>query len=204
MAPWWRTIASVEQRQNARPQSLEVRERGVEAVLGDERRVTDVALAAEVPFAEMPGGVAGVMQHSREHGRAGVEPLRDAAGVVVGPVVEVRVDAPPLRVLARGDAGPRRGTDRRGDVELAEAEALGRETVDVGRARRGIPEAREVSPPHVIDEHQHDVRRWTLRSRPAGHDRERHRGKAERKELTAEKRAHFAPPFFFVAVPPPR
>ena len=80
---------------------------------------------------------------------------------------EVGRDPPALRILAGGDRDPRRRADRRVDVELLEADALGGQAVDVRRLRVLVAEAREVRPAHVVDEDQDDVRPRRPRPRPA-------------------------------------
>jgi hypothetical protein len=64
-----RAIVPVEHRKHARAEAFEIRQRFIEPVRADERRIADVALPAQVPFAEMPGGIAGMFENSREHRR---------------------------------------------------------------------------------------------------------------------------------------
>ena len=74
------------QRQQLWPHALEVGQRGIEAVLGNRRRVVHIALAAHVPFAKMPRGITGLLQRPREHRCLGIEPLRHAAPFVNRPM----------------------------------------------------------------------------------------------------------------------
>ena len=97
-------VMGIAEREQARAEPLELGEGFVEAIFGDERGFADVALAAHVPFAEMAGGVAGVLEHAGEGRGPGVEPMGHAAGVVGGAVVQEGVDAPALRILTGGEA----------------------------------------------------------------------------------------------------
>src|SRR3712207_7071192 len=47
----------------------------VEPVFGRQRRLADVAPAAEVPLAEMPGRVAHAFQRPRQRRQLGIEPV---------------------------------------------------------------------------------------------------------------------------------
>ena len=110
-----------------------------------------------MPFAEVPGGVAAGLQGARERRRPGFEPLRVAFGFVGRPGFEERVDTPALRILSGDEGAPRRGADRRIDVELLEAQAFGGQSVDIRRLRLLVAKAREVSPAHVVDQHEDEV-----------------------------------------------
>ena len=73
-------VAGLErEREQLGTHALEIRQRGVETIGRDRRGIVHVALAAHVPFAEMAGGVACVVQHAREHGGLRIEPLGHAA-----------------------------------------------------------------------------------------------------------------------------
>ena len=151
-------IAGLEgERQELGPHAFEVRQRGVETVSGDRRSIVDVALAAHVPLAEMTRGIAGVVQHAREQRCLRIEPLGHAARVVLGAVVEEGRDAPALWILARREADARGRTDRRGDVKLFEAQALGGEAIDLGRLRVLVAETGKVAPPHIVDEDHNEI-----------------------------------------------
>jgi hypothetical protein len=67
--------------------AFEIRQRRVEAILGNFRRIIHVALAAQVPFPEMPRGVAVFAQGARERWRFWIEPIGHSAPRVVGAVV---------------------------------------------------------------------------------------------------------------------
>ena len=174
-----RAVEGIEQRQHAGAEPLEIGQRGVEPVGGDRRRVADVALAAEVPLAEVAGRVAGALQRARQRRRRGIEPLGDPARLVQPPVAQVGADAPALRVLAGEDRRARRRADRRVDVERFEAPALRGQAIDVPRLGLPVAEAREVAPAHVVDEHEDDVGRRGDGSRGARHHQEHQGGGCE-------------------------
>ena len=146
------------QRQELWSHALEVGQRGVKAVAGDRGGVVHVALSAEMPFAEVTGRVAGGLQGAAQGGRGRVQPLRQPAAGVIGPVAQVGSDPPTLRVLAGEQGATRRRADRRVHVELGERQPLRREAVDVRGLGLGVAEAGEVAPAQVIDEHEQDVR----------------------------------------------
>ena len=151
-------IAGLEgERKELGPHALEVCQRGVETIGRDRRSIVDVALAAHVPLAEMARGIAGVAQHAREHRGLRIEPLGHAARAVLSSVVEEGRDAPALWILTRREADARGRTDRRGDVELLEAEALGGEAINLGRHRVLVAETGKVAPPHVVDEDHNEI-----------------------------------------------
>ena len=97
---WLFAIVGIEKRQDAWAESLKTRERLVEAVLSDQRRIADVALAAHVPLAEVAGCVAGVVQNAGKHRRLRIEPLGHAASFILFAVVQERRDLPASRILA--------------------------------------------------------------------------------------------------------
>ena len=154
-----RAVERVAEAEDARAEPLEVRQRLLEAVLGDQRGLADVALAAHVPLAEVAGRVAGLVQEAGQHRGGGIEPLRNAAVVVRPAVVQERRDAVPLRVLPRADRDAGGRADRRVDVEPLEADALRGEAVDVLRLDPFVAEAGEIAPAHVVDKHEQHVRR---------------------------------------------
>jgi len=152
-------VAGLEgERQEFRAHALEVGECFVETILADWRGIVHVALTAQMPFAEVTGGVAVLSEDAREDRRLRIEPLGHAAAVIVGPVAQVRRDAPALRVLACGDCAARRRADGGVDVELGEADSLGGQPVHLWRARVPVAEAREVAPAHVVNVDENDVR----------------------------------------------
>ena len=83
-----RAVVGIQQRQHAWAESFEIRERLVETVLVDHRRIADISLPTQMPFAEMAGGIASTLEGTREHGCLGIEPLRHAAFFVRLAVVE--------------------------------------------------------------------------------------------------------------------
>ena len=93
-------IVGIEKRKDTRTEALETRERLVKAVLRDQRRIADIALAAHVPFAEVTRRVAGIVQRTGEHRRFGIEPLGHAASFVFFAVIQKRSDLPTRRILA--------------------------------------------------------------------------------------------------------
>jgi hypothetical protein len=82
-----------------RAHAFEVGARFVEAISCDWRSVIDIALAPEVPFAEVAGGVTVFLEHSRERRSLRIEPVRHASAFIVGAVVEVGSNTPALRIL---------------------------------------------------------------------------------------------------------
>ncbi len=94
------------ERQEFGTHALEVGEGFIEAIGGDGGCVIDVALSAHVPFAEVAGGVACLVEESWQSGGVGVEPVGDPAVVVVFAVSEVGSDIPAGRVLSGGEGDP--------------------------------------------------------------------------------------------------
>ena len=151
-------VAGLErEREELRSHPFKIGQRDVITVGRDRGGIVDVALAAEVPFAKMSGRVADVLQRAGERRRLQIQPLGVTVTVVIGAVTEEGVDAPALRVLACHESAPRRGADRRVDVELGETETFGCQPIDVRGLRFRVAEAGEVAPAHVIDEHEDDV-----------------------------------------------
>ena len=111
----------------------------------------------------MPRGITGLLQRTGKHRRLGIEPLRHAAASVQIAMREVRRDAPALRILSRGNRRARRRTNRRVHIKLLEPHSLLAQAIDVRRLRVLIPKAGKIPPPHVINEHEHDVRLRGLR-----------------------------------------
>src|SRR5206468_2639887 len=93
-------VVLVHEGEDAVAEGFELGEGLVVAVGGDEGGFADVAAAAEVPFSEVAGGVAGVVEGAGEGGGGGVEPLGHAAFFVGVAVVDEGGDAPALGPLA--------------------------------------------------------------------------------------------------------
>ena len=167
------------QRQQLRPHTLEVGKRGVKAVLGNRGRVVHIALAAHVPFAEMPRGITGLLQRPRQHRRPGIQPLRHAPPLIHRAMGQVRGDAPALRILPRGNRRTRRRANRRVHIKLLKPHTLLRQPINVRRLRGLVPKTRKVPPPHVIDKHENDI--WR---------RGRKRGVQEQRKAKGDQRLH--------------
>ena len=133
-----------------------------------------------MPFPEVPGGVAMLLEHASERGGLRIEPLGAAATLVVSPVIEKGMDAPALRILPGRQRTPRRRADGRVHVKLLEANAFRREAINVWRLRVLVSKAGEVSPAHVINEDHDDV--WLRRVK--------RRAKGEEEEDKSSKHVH--------------
>jgi len=97
------SVVRVAKGKHTRAESLEIGQRFVEAILGDEGSITDIALASHVPLAEVSCGVSVIMQAPGQHGGLGIQPLGNATIVVELPAREVGIDPPALWILTRGD-----------------------------------------------------------------------------------------------------
>jgi len=129
----------------------------VEAVGLRERGVADVAAAAHVPFAEVAGRVAGMLEGAGDAGGVGVEPVAHAeigVGLARG---EEGVDEVAGGILAGGDGDAGGRADGRGDVELGEEGALRGEAIDVGGGDVAVAGDAEVAEAEVVDEDEEDV-----------------------------------------------
>ena len=103
-----------------------------------------LVLRAEVPFAEVPGGVAAALQQVADGERpAETEPRR-----VLG---EAGREAP------GHEAGAARAAGGPGDVEPAEEGAVGGEAVDLRRLGVGMAGAAEIPVAEVVGQQEHDV-----------------------------------------------
>jgi len=125
-----------------------------------------VAFAAEMPFADMPGTVAALLQCPRQckfRGRQflAVGGVDEAAAQRMHPSdgVDPVGDADARRVAARQDAGAGGGADGAGGVGLGEPHALRGQSVE----GRGFVEvaagAAEIPPAEVIDQNEENVGR---------------------------------------------
>lgn len=99
-------VVGIAQRQQPRAEPLELGRRFFEPVLGNQRCVGHVALAAQVPFAKMAGGISRPMQISGQRGRTRVQPLSHPATFIGGAAVEIGKDPPTVGILARRQRGP--------------------------------------------------------------------------------------------------
>ena len=116
----------------------------VEAVGGGEGGTGE---AAEVPFAEVGGGVARLLEEAGEGGNGGVEEVGHASAEVVGFGGKVAVDAMAGGKMAGCEGGTTGGADG----------ALGGEAVEVGRFDLAVAVAAEVAPAEVVGEDEEDV-----------------------------------------------
>ena len=146
-----------------------VRQIHVEALL--ERAVR---LRAEMPLAEMAGGVARGFERLGERVVVGLQP-RDALGdehllrgrgFLHGGLLQHdlrqmavrRSDAEPRGVKAGEDAGARRRAERVGGVSLREAQPAPGEALDVRRLVEGVgPVEGRVAPAEIVGEDEHEV-----------------------------------------------
>ncbi len=143
--------------QHAGPEPFEGRETMVEAIGRRPGRITDVAPAAKMPFADMRGVIAGALQQPRDIGQLGVEPVGLTDRSIIGAVADI-VDEADLGGKTPGQkARARGGTDRRRVIELRHQHAFARETVEVRGLDLLVPHRRQVAEAHVVDEHEQDI-----------------------------------------------
>jgi hypothetical protein len=124
--------------------------------------------AAEVPFAEVAGFVADrtetfgegldLERQLQRHDRIGEARVGTPVAGDVLRDAKARLVLAALNIRARGRA------DGAG-VELSEAQALLRETVEVRRLVEGVAVAPEVGPPKIVGENEDDIRRRRFRFR---------------------------------------
>ena len=74
------------ERQELGTHTLEIGQGFVEAVFRNGGCVRNIALAAHVPFTEVPGGVPGLLERSGKHGCFGIEPLSHSPLLIMIPV----------------------------------------------------------------------------------------------------------------------
>lgn len=134
---------------------------GEAAVLGAVGKIV-----AEMPFAEMPRGVAGVLKHLRhgdlvfpQHGTA-VDGVPDAGAIGPMPCEQSRA--------SRG-AG-------RSDVVIGQVRGLGRERVEMGRLDDRIPRVSEITVTLVVGDNEDDVRALGGRKRLAAKEHKNRKG----------------------------
>ena len=151
-------------------------------------------VAAEVPLAEDRRAVAvflegfGERHFLQRQGRQLLGAQQPFEGMLPSARQPVR-QAQPCRVLAGQQRGPRGRTDVRRRVRIGEAHALLGEGVDVGRVVERAAEDADVTPSHVVDQEEDDVRRSLRRSRGSrrGCRRIRFRGAGSQDERHAER-----------------
>ena len=107
---------------------------------------TRTVIVAHVPLAEERRAIAGALQRRGEDGKAIAAPR----GVVD--------DAVRMRVLARQETGAAGGAERRRRKRVCESDSLAGQPIDLRRFDERVTGGAEIVPPHVVDEHHHDVR----------------------------------------------
>ena len=151
-------------------------------------------VVAEVPFADVAGLVAGLLQHFRDGDFFVLKPegVRRAKKFAIGPADifrRITVGCSPPAALKAGSnpirdtqtrritAGhyrrPRRRTDRAGGISIGKSHALACQTVDVRRFVKRASLAAKVFPTQIVDQHQHDIQRRLGR---AGRQRDHQEG----------------------------
>ena len=160
-------------------------------VRGELRRIPDVPAAAEVPLADVGGGVPGRLQHPGERGGLGGEEVGLLARPVPGPRLEVAGDPPAGRELAGDDPAPRRRADRGGDIEPGEPDALLRHPVEVRDLGGHAAGTAQVAPAEVVGEDEDHVRPRGLGGRPGPPEP---RDEYDRREGDAERVVHRVDP----------
>ena len=92
-------------------------------------------------------------------------------------MVQRAVDADAVRIAAGEERRARGGAHRLRDVEVGEADALGRHAIEVGRARPGVAgaraEAADVGVAEIVGEDDDDVGQALRERRPDGSGRKR-------------------------------
>ena len=82
-------IIGVAQGQYAWTETLEVRQGCIKSVFCNERCFAHITLTAHMPLAEVSGGVARSLEHTRQHRCPHIQPLGHTALLIAGAVVQV-------------------------------------------------------------------------------------------------------------------
>ena len=119
---------------------------------------------AEMPFADVPGGVSRRFQHFRESDflqRQLPERiwLQEPLVRSIGPAVKKIGEMQPSRVLAGEDAGPRRRANRASGIGIGESHSIRGEPVDVRCAVIRAAVASGIAAAEIVHEDDDDVGR---------------------------------------------
>ncbi|MEN9633397.1 MAG: hypothetical protein RL077_1801 [Verrucomicrobiota bacterium] len=116
-----------------------------------------VGVVAEMPFADVRGGVAGGAKRACDVGHAGLQPVAHAARGVRRLGGIVAVDAVARRNLPGEKTAAAGRADGSGDIKLGEQRAIGGEPVEVGRLGEGVTVAAQIAPAEIVGEDEEDV-----------------------------------------------
>ena len=127
----------------------------VKAIGGGRGCAVGVAIG-EMPFAEMCGAVASLLEKARDGGGAGIEPIGHVAGLVLHGAGKVLINAEARRKhpSQRSDAAGR--ADGIEDVELVKIGALACEPVEVRGLQPRMAVRGEITPAPVVGEDEDD------------------------------------------------
>ena len=103
-------------------------------------------LEGHVMFAAERGVVASLAEQAREPRQVRGDGLVEFGGATVV-----------VRIAAGHDAAATRAATARGQIRGIEATPVGREAIEVGRARGGIARATEIVPAHVVGDEENHV-----------------------------------------------
>ena len=104
---------------------------------------------AQVPFADVRGGVAGLLEQLRQ--------CVDAARQMGFVIAEMLADVKPQRVTSGEDGSACRRADGGRRIELRQLDATGRQGIQVRRLDRLAPETGEVRITQIIGEDEDNV-----------------------------------------------
>ena len=133
-----------------------------------------VRLGPQMPFAKMPGRVAGALERFGErliagvesrgaHGRAGLGGGRRAwrhrgCEFGLGQMTRRRGDADATRIQSGQNAGPRGRAERVGRISVSEEHSAPGESLDIRRlVKRGVAVERGITPSEIVGHDEHHI-----------------------------------------------
>lgn len=159
------------------------------------RRCGQFGGAAEVPFADEGGGVAGGAEVVG-HGFFADGEADAGRGVFRADGIKLETET---RLVAPGEkAGARGGAERRGDVAVGETHAAGGERVEVRGGNFFAAVATEFAVAEIVGDDENDVRAWRgagrggVRGERCCEAEQRGEGRDQREEEAGTGRFHWA------------
>jgi hypothetical protein len=116
----------------------------------------------EVPFTEVPGGVADSFKQLCHCGHGGVQPIRHTARRVLLVGREMPVDAVARRELARHNRSSRRRTDRAINIKLRKKDSFPSKLIQVGRLDLAVAVTAQICPAQVVGKNKNEIGFSTL------------------------------------------